>query len=291
MASSGELTRRVLVAAVGIPLTILIIWLGGWYLGGVMSAVAAASAREFFDLAATRGVRPLTGLGVAGAAALPLLATVFPTFQRVAPWAFGLLVALALLSLAAVVWTRGSEGAPMEAAGATVVGATYTGGTLAFALLLRHLVDGGGGGPSGQGALLIALPLAATWLGDSCAYFGGKRWGRKKLLPSVSPGKTVVGGLAGLCGAVVAAVVVSYLGLRTVPGYGVGPLAAVVIGLALGVGAQVGDLAESVLKREAGVKDSGDLLPGHGGALDRFDALFYSIPLCYLLVVLNGGLS
>lgn len=288
--AAGELTRRVMVAAVGIPLTVLLIWLGSWYLGGVMAFFAAASAREFFDLAAARGVRPLAAVGIPAAAALPLLATAFPTFESLAPWAFALLMTLALLVMATVIWTRGSEGEPMAAAGATVMGAFYPGGTLAFALLLRHLPDAQAPGPSGAGALLIALPLAVTWFGDSCAYFAGKRWGRRKLSPAVSPGKTVVGGVAGLLGAIFAAVVVSYVGLRTVPEYGVGPLAAVLIGGALGVGAQVGDLAESVLKREAGVKDSGALLPGHGGALDRFDALFYTIPLCYVLVVLNGGL-
>jgi len=288
--AAGELTRRVAVAAVGIPLTVLVIWLGGWYLGGVMAFAAGAAAREYFDLAAAGGVRPVAALGTPVAVALPLLAAFRPTFTSVAPWAFGTLLVSALLTLIWVTWWRGADGSPMAAAGATVLAPLYTGGTLAFALLVRHLPEGGAAGPSFHGAVLIALPLSVTWFGDSCAYFAGKRWGRNKLSPSVSPGKTVEGGVAGLLGAAFAGVVVSLVGLNGVPGLAVGPVAAGAIGLVLGAGAQVGDLAESVLKREAGVKDSGTLLPGHGGALDRFDALFYTIPLSYLLLVLHRTL-
>lgn len=288
--AGAEITRRVSVAAVGIPLTVLVIWLGGWYLGGVMALAAGASTREYFDLARARGVRPVSGLGVSGAVALPLLATLFPSFSRLAPWAFGTVLLLALTALVWVIWRRGAGGAPMASAGATALAPLYTGGTLAFAVLLRHLPEGGAVGPSFHGALLVALPLAVTWFGDSCAYFAGKRWGRRKLSPAVSPGKTVVGGVAGLAGAAFAGVVVSLVGLRAVPGVGVGLAAAAVVGVLLGAGAQLGDLAESVLKREAGVKDSGNLLPGHGGALDRFDALFYTIPLSYVLVVLHRSL-
>lgn len=288
--AGGELTRRLLVAAVGIPLTVLVIWLGGWYLAAVMAVASGAACREYFDLASARGVRPVMGLGVPVAAGLPLLAAMRPTFGALAPWAFAVVLLLALTALVWVIWRRGAEGSPMASAGATVLAPLYTGGTLAFAVLLRHLPEGGAFGPSFHGAVLVALPLTVTWFGDSCAYFAGKRWGRRKLSPAVSPGKTVEGGIAGLAGATFAGAVVSWVGLDGVPGLAVGPAGAAVVGALLGAGAQVGDLAESVLKREAGVKDSGSLLPGHGGALDRFDALFYTVPLSYVLVILHRAL-
>lgn len=131
----------------------------------------------------------------------------------------------------------------------------------------------------------MLFPLWVTWSGDSAAYFFGKRFGRRKLAPRVSPGKTVEGGLAGVVGSIVAGALAGLL-MGSYENFPVGPFAGGLIGMALSVAGQLGDLAESVLKREAGVKDSGTLLPGHGGALDRFDALFFTVPLTYGLVLL-----
>lgn len=283
---ASELTRRVLVALVGIPTAIVLVWQGGWYLGAVMALVAAVGAAEFFDLASAGGGRPLRVPGILGAAALPALATAFPSLGAAAPWTFVVLVALALLALASSVWARGVEGAPMASATATLTGAAYAGGTLAFALLLRHLPDGVVGGEPVHGGFLVAFPITVTWLGDSAAYFGGRWWGRRKLVPKISPGKTVVGGVAGLVGATAGSVLFALLFLDPARAFGLSPLAAAGIGVLLGVAAQVGDLTESVLKREAGVKDSGAILPGHGGVLDRFDALFFTVPLAYFLLLL-----
>jgi len=289
----GELARRVLVAAVGIPLTIVLIWYGGLAFGAVLAVIAGIATGELFRLAQARGSRPLDLLGIPAAVALPVLAALLPTLDRFAPAAVSLLSVLVLVTMAAVVFLRGVEEGPLGAAGTTVLGAAYTGGTLAFALLLRHLPDGGvaAAAPRGHGAFLVAFPLAVTWMGDSCAYFAGKWWGEKKLMVRVSPNKTVVGGVAGLIGAGATGAVVAILGMSAVPTYGVGPAGAVVLGVLVGAGAQVGDLAESVLKREAGVKDSGSLFPGHGGALDRFDALFFSIPLAYALIRAGAWIS
>jgi phosphatidate cytidylyltransferase len=120
-------------------------------------------------------------------------------------------------------------------------------------------------------------------MGDSGAYFTGRRFGRRKLIPSVSPKKTVEGGLGGLAGAVGTAALLHFLVLRTIPGLDLSFAWILLTGFLLGISAQVGDLAESVLKREAGVKDSGSLLPGHGGILDRFDAILFNVPLCWFL--------
>lgn len=290
---AGELTRRVAVAAVGIPFGIWVIYLGGWVLAGVLGLVAALCAREFYLLAAARGVRPLVVPGVVVAAALVVAAGLRPTFSGLAPWAFGLLLLLTLLSLAAVIWTRWPGGGPLDAVSSTVAGAAYTGGALAFALLIRSLPETGSGVASPSpwaGAALLIFPLLVTWIGDSCAYFVGSAWGRRKLIPGVSPGKTVEGGVAGLVGATAAGGIFAALVLAAQPAYPVPALVGAAMGLVIGVAAQVGDLAESVLKREAGKKDSGDLLPGHGGALDRFDALLFTVPLTYVMLVAAGRL-
>lgn len=281
----AELSRRILVAAVGIPVAILLVWQGGWFLGSAMALVAALGAWEFFDLAAAGGTRPARLPGIAVAAGLPALATIHPSLFGVAPWAFVALVGLALVALGSVVWIRGVDGRPMAAAAATLTGAVYSGGTLAFALLLRHLPDGVPEGDAVHGGFLVAFPITVTWLGDSAAYFGGRRWGRTKLVPEISPGKTVEGGVAGLVGATAGAVLFAALFLDAGRSFGLSLAAAGTIGALLGVAAQVGDLTESVLKREAGVKDSGTILPGHGGVLDRFDALFFTVPLGYFLLV------
>lgn len=285
---AGELARRVAVAAVGIPLGIWVIYLGGWVLAGVLGLVAALCAREFYLLAAARGARPLDLPGVAVAAALVLAAGVRPTFAALAPWAFGLLLFLTLFSLSAVVWTRWPEGGPLSAVSSTVAGALYTGGALSFALLIRSLPEAAASGvapTAWAGAALLIFPLLVTWIGDSCAYFAGTAWGRRKLIPQVSPGKTRVGGVAGLLGAMATGGVYAGLVLAGQPAYAVSALLGVGMGFVIGVAAQVGDLAESVLKREAGRKDSGEFLPGHGGALDRFDAVLFTVPLTYAMLV------
>ncbi|MDX1566838.1 MAG: phosphatidate cytidylyltransferase [Longimicrobiales bacterium] len=290
----GELARRVLVAAVGVPLAVVAVWQGGWFLAALMAFVAGMGAREFFRLAEARGGRPLVLPGVALAVFLPLVAAEFSAYRTLAPWAFGGAVVTTILALGGAVWTRGVEGSPLGAATATVVGALYTGGTLSFALLLRHLPDAMVAGMDPalaiHGGFLVAFPITVTWIGDSAAYFAGKRWGRNKLVPRISPGKTWEGGLAGLLAAVVTSVLFALVFLDPDRPLGMGVPMAVASGLLIGIAAQLGDLTESVLKREAGVKDSGSLLPGHGGVLDRFDALFFTIPLGYLLVTLNSWL-
>ena len=134
-----------------------------------------------------------------------------------------------------------------------------------------------------------------TWINDTFAYFGGRKFGKHKLIPRISPGKTREGTLSGLAGSILTSYLYGHFVFEQWLGLPFGIIAGVVGGLLICVGATVGDLAESLLKREAGVKDSGSLLPGHGGVLDRFDALYFTLPIAYwfLYVVLRlgGGVS
>jgi phosphatidate cytidylyltransferase len=285
-----ELSKRVAVAAVGIPLVTLALYVGGWILGALVAAAAAVAANEFYRLAEARGVRPFSMLGAAAAGALVLLAAAGPTPAQLGPLFMGVTSIVTLLSLAGAVWLRWPGGEPMAAVSVTVAGVLYTGGTLAFVPLLRALTSSVPGAAAGPWAAMafVFLPLLTTWVGDTSAYFAGRAWGKAKLAPNVSPGKTVVGAVAGLIGSTAVAVALSATVLGELPVVGVGLLTAAWIGLLLGAAGQLGDLTESMLKREAGVKDSGKVLPGHGGMLDRIDSLLFSVPTAWGLLTLAG---
>ncbi len=288
---SSELRTRILVAGALIPLGLLAIRIGGWPLAILLVAFAALAALEFYKLVADGTVRPFPWLGVAGSVLLVGIAAWEPSYPAWAAHAFMLLLLLGLTSFAAAIRDRTVERALLSAA-VTVSGALYTGGTLAFGLFIRALPELQGTPPPrpAEGTLLVLLPLCVTWAGDTAAYFVGRRFGKRRLAPRISPGKTVEGAVAGLVASAATGFALGFA-LDQGPLYPVSPAAGAVMGLVLGVAGQLGDLAESRLKREAGVKDSGWILPGHGGVLDRFDGLFLTVPLAYGLIVVNSFLS
>jgi len=284
-----DLGPRVAVAVVGIPAVLGLLYLGGWALGVPLALAAALGAGELFRFAECRGVRPLGWLGMAGAAAVVAAAVALPDFPRLAPWVLGGLLGFLLVALAVALWARGPKGAPLPAVAVTLTAVVYVGLPVATVVLLHALPAGQGWGgvrPSPwEGTLVVALPLAATWIGDAAAYFAGTAWGRSRLFPSVSPGKSWVGAWAGVLGAAAAGAAWWLVVRDTLPGLPVrSTTAAALLGAALGVGAILGDLVESLLKREAGVKDSGHVFPGHGGMLDRLDALVFTFPMAYALL-------
>jgi phosphatidate cytidylyltransferase len=284
MARSETMTR-VAVAAVGIPIVLGAVYLGGWVLGALLAAVAALASLEFYRMAERKGVRPLSRWGSSVAAAWVLLAASQPEAGPVLVAFSGLLVLFVLITAAAVIWLRGVEGQPLLCFAVTVLGVLYTGGLLSYGLYLRHMPGTTG---AWHGAALLFAPILLTWASDTFAYFVGRAWGKRKLIPQVSPGKTVEGAIGALLGAAAVAALYSMV-LAQFPTYVLHPFTAVIFGLLISVAAQTGDLAESLLKRDAGVKDSGTLLPGHGGALDRFDSLLFTLPLAYLFFLLLGA--
>ncbi len=290
-----ELTRRWAVAAVGVPLVVVVLYVGSWALAGLVAVLAAIGADECYRLVRQKDVRPVGWVGIPMAAAFPVLATL-----AVSPGAFGAaaLTALAVATLLVLVWItfwRGADGEALAAGGATLFGAIYPALALAVVPLLhvlpaQHGWSGEGTGPWASVAV-VALPLTSTWVGDATAYFVGSAFGRRRLAPAISPKKSWEGAVAGVMGAGVGAVA-WYMVVRTViPEAPLSPLMVAFIGALIGVGAIVGDLAESVMKRDAGVKDSGTLLPGHGGVLDRVDALVFTLPLSYGFLLLLGTMS
>ncbi len=274
-----ELTRRFIVAAVGIPVGLGVAFIGGAPLAAMLGMIALLGAREFFALVRTEGAEPLTGIGVVLAAAVPLAVHGQTLGVFRVPLVSVVLLAMGLL--AAALWTRRAAGKPASAVSLTVFGVVYTGGTISYAYLLRY--HDYAVGPA-AGTALLMYPLILTWTCDAAAYAVGKKIGKNKLMPSVSPGKTVEGAIAGVICATLVAVLYSTLVLRPVAQLASSMMSTILFGVVISVAAQVGDLAESLLKRSAGVKDSSNLLPGHGGILDRFDSLYFVLPLAYLML-------
>lgn len=275
----SELARRVAFAVVAAPLAVVVIYVGDALLATLLSIVAALGAWELFRIARTGGVEPLSAAGIVLAALVPLIVhgsrrgfTLHPVYLMVA----------ALAVLAAAIWTRGVGGKPLAAVAVTLFGPLYTGAMLSFGYALRYhrvTIDARGG------TALVLLPVILTWASDIGGYVVGRLAGRRKLIPSVSPGKTVEGAV----GALVVCVIVCWLYVRFVlrpaAQLAMPPWGIVLFGIAISVTAQIGDLVESLLKREAGIKDSSRIIPGHGGILDRFDSLLFVLPVAYLLLM------
>jgi len=283
-----NMQARVAFALVAIPVALGLVWLGGWPLVALLCAAGVLATRELFAIAAVRGVQPspVLGLGAAFLAApLTWLALSDPRWAAFAGDWWPYLIALWILAvLAWATLRRGPDHRPLGSAALTFVGPLYAAALPAFLLVLRHA---GFGPRSWAGTALVFFPLVVTWVGDSAAMTGGRTFGGPKLAPTISPGKTRSGGIAGLVGSAAAAMLWAALVLAPA-GIELRPTTAAAMGLLLGVVGQVGDLAESLLKREAGVKDSSHLIPGHGGVLDRFDSLIFVLPLAALLFRLLG---
>jgi phosphatidate cytidylyltransferase len=274
----SELSRRILFAVIAAPAGIAIIYLGGPYLATLLSVIAALSAWEFCRIARASGAQPFDMAAIIASAAVPLL--VYGVHLRLlAPTLTQVVVAI-LAVVAATVFLRGIDGRPLQSAAITVFCVVYV-GLIAYVFDLRlndYIVSALGG------TVLVMFPILLTWTTDIGAYVVGRMFGAHKLIPSVSPGKTIEGAAGGLLLSVVVGwLYVSYV-LHPFAQLALRPLAAIAFAVCISVVAQVGDLAESLLKREAGVKDSSTMIPGHGGVLDRFDSLLFVLPVAALLL-------
>jgi phosphatidate cytidylyltransferase len=281
---SGNLVRRVAFALVAIPVVIGAARLGGWVLVALLAAAAVLGAREIYDFAAAQGIAPLRRTGMLGAAAAPALMALDALGRAgQVPFRAGryALAVWLLLVITLGLWRRGPGKRPLTSVAVTVFGALYAGWLPAFAILLRHPVAGPASGWR-VGMALLCFPLVLTWVGDTAAFAGGTAIGGPKLAPLVSPNKTWSGAVAGLLGTVAAALIYAAVVFQRV-GVAVGLGEVLVLGAAISVVGQLGDVAESLFKREVGVKDSSTLIPGHGGVLDRLDSLYFVLPVTALL--------
>lgn len=270
----GDLARRFATAAVGIPLLALALFGGPPMLVVVIvAATAALGLWEFYALLAARGVTPLRVTGYVLAAAF-FLQTVRPALvpPAVVPIA-AVIVLCAMLTRARAGDVPGS----VTSAAGTLLGAAWLGG-LGGTMAALRLAPPERGGPWVEMLLLTTVMSA-----DSAALFVGSAVGRHKMAPRISPGKTWEGLAGGLGGGVLGALIVRHFGLPWIP-----LEHAVVLALTVTLAGTAGDLAESLLKRWAGVKDSGALFPGHGGMLDRLDSLLLGAPVLYYYLIYAG---
>lgn len=260
----SNLARRIATAAVAIPAILAVIFLAPPTVTEILVAVAVA-------LGFREGVLLLEGraLRVGRASGLVLLALIFSGVAHPAVLGVSLLPLVAVLAVGRLL-TAPRDSTAVQAAGATLLLAVYLGALGGCIAGLRWMA------PLEAGPRRLLMLLAIVMGSDVLAFFVGYAAGRRPLAPAISPGKTIEGAVGGLLGGVAGALAVRWGALPLIP---VG--AAIGLGLsAAGLGI-VGDLAESLFKRWAGVKDSGALLPGHGGMLDRLDSLLFGAPVLY----------
>ena len=274
----SELTRRIIFAVIAAPASVGVVYLGDWALAIVLSVLAALAAWEFFRMARETGALPIEPAGIALAALLPIAVHA----QRLGVYSLSLtaIVAMILVLFASTIWLRGPTGRPMSSVSITTFGVFYA-GLFSYIYAVRYHNYAVG---AAAGTALVFLPIFLTWSTDVGAYAFGRLFGRKKLIPAVSPGKTVEGAVGGLGLTIVICLLYVRFILMPYAQLGLTIQGAVLFAIVVSVAAQIGDLAESLVKREAGVKDSSGILPGHGGILDRFDSLLFVMPIAFLLL-------
>jgi len=267
------LLPRTLVVLVGAPLLIWLGWRGGLGFQLLVLAIVLLGLREFVLLARAAGRRPFQ--------AAVLLLGAAATLGLARGWPETAVLTGSLLALSSAALLRRERAGLLADLAVSAFGILYVALLAGHLTLLRNLAA-----PDPlSGARALGLLAAVTWACDTFAYLVGVSVGRTPLMPSISPKKSREGALGGLAAAGAAgwfAADVFGAPLLT-------PAAGLALGLACGVAGQVGDLVESALKRDAGVKDTAGLLPGHGGVLDRFDSLFFNAPLIYWALVLGGA--
>ncbi len=253
---------RIITALAGIPPVLAAVFLAGPVpFGAIVLALALLALHEYLKLCA---VEPLITAAVLACAVAVLVAVPAGGAPGVGAAA---MLALALLSL----WRVKDPARRFRGLAEGVLGLCYIG--YAMGCLWRLRIE------TAHGAAWLFLVLAATWAGDSAAYFIGSRFGRRRFCPDLSPNKTWAGAMGGLAGSLAGGLIALPLFTGAVPVWFIA-----VTSLAVGLTGQLGDLFESLWKRAKGVKDSGTLIPGHGGILDRIDSLLVGIPVGYHIV-------
>jgi phosphatidate cytidylyltransferase len=281
MAKLGNLASRVLVAVIAVPILLLAIYQPhAWVVWAMVFVASLLAMDELFAMAGLDRVDRAVGVGVGGA----LVAAAYWLPGRFNPWTLALVGAFLVPALY-YLFRFGDVATAAARMAFTTAGIVYAGLCFGFLALLKRDVGVGPGflvHDLGDGGDLIVLVLLTAWLSDTGGYVAGKTIGGKKLYPAVSPNKTWSGSIGGVATAIAGGVVLKLWRMPELPWVDL----IVLVGLGSVLG-QLGDLAESLIKRSRGVKDSGTLLPGHGGLLDRVDAVLFIAPFVYCYVTLR----
>jgi phosphatidate cytidylyltransferase len=263
------LKQRVITAAVGVPIIVITIWFGDPWFSILIAAATLAGTYEFYRMANFDRRDPLLYLGLLWALALVLS----PHYSSIGFLSI-VVTATMLISLICLLCRSPRENAFSNWAW-MIVGALYVGWMLSYWLNLCDLPDG---------QSWVYLAMLTIFANDTGAFFVGRARGRHKLLPAISPAKTWEGAIGGLISAILGAIVITMI-LNLISPFTFKYWQIILLGFLVSLFAQLGDLAESLLKRNMEVKESGNLLPGHGGILDRFDSLIFVGAVVYYYVV------
>lgn len=270
--------QRIRTAIVAIPIALCLIKLGGLPFALGVLLLGLVGFREFQDMLTKDGIQVYWAMGMAGTCLLILAAG-----AGHGDWLLPLVTLFSLLVMLEGLYCY-AQGHFPENTGLTCMALVYLGLPFAHFILLRELTGPVHTlplwGPMSLGEALLWTVMFATWASDTFAYFGGRAFGRTKLLPRVSPKKTREGALCGFIGCVLTVWLLGNVWL----GYPLLPV--LLLGIGIGIFAPLGDLVESILKRSCDIKDSGNFFPGHGGVLDRCDSLIFSVPFAYYFITL-----
>ncbi len=265
---TDNLRRRMLVNVLGIPGGLALIYIGGIYFAGFMTIVMLYALFEYYALQRHKGVYPQTWLGWLLTLVIGYVYYTQPHIEF--PIVISYLSFFILVALFIELFRNKSH--PSQNLGTTFIGVLYVPLLLGAMIALREF-------DAMQDTKLTFGLIISVWVCDSAAYAIGKKWGVKKIFKRVSPKKSVAGTLAGLISAILVWLIMNQTGFL---GQNFQWYQAVMFGVITGGFGQLGDFVESMFKRAAGVKDSGTLLMGHGGVLDRFDSLIIASPLVYI---------
>jgi len=264
---------RVLSAVVIIPVALALLAVGGLPWALLVTSAAGMGSYEYYKMAVARGYAPQTAAGVTACIAVCL------GLGLGGPVAGLGMAVLAVFAITALQIRRKDPAGSIANMAVGVFGVIYVGGLLSHAVLIRDHLES-----DAYGILFMIIALAGSMLCDTGAYFAGRAYGKRKLIPGISPGKTVEGTIGGVVsGAVAVCAVKLVAGIFMEVPFGWGP--ALFLGTLIAVAGVIGDLVESMMKRDAGVKDSGKVIPGHGGLMDRLDSLLWAIPATYYFAI------
>jgi phosphatidate cytidylyltransferase len=267
------LGKRILVIVVLLPIGLAVIYIGGWWYAALIALIMGLAAREYGQLFQAGGWQPTHWLIILGAV-LFVLARAFWGFEN-ADWMISLAI-LASMSVHTIAYERGRDRAATDFT-VTLTGILYLGWIGAYLISLRMM-------PDGLWWILLVLPV--VWLADSFAYLIGRSFGRHKMTSRISPNKSWEGYFSGIIFAVLGGALLafawSFLGAD--PSV-ITPLRGAILGAILSVITTLGDLGVSMIKRQVGIKDSGNLLPGHGGAFDRIDTWLWAAVIGYYAII------
>lgn len=257
--------KRILTAICLLPVFIfIVVWPSVWLFAALAAVAAVLAELEYFNIAKGSGFTPWKVLGVSWTLA----------FLAVALWPKSLQLEMVISAgflclIVMTIFSRLDLKLAFKTIASTIFGAFYVGFFLAYFIALKSQGDE-------RGKDLLLLLAFTVWAGDTAAYFVGSAIGKHKLAPSISPKKSWEGAIANVAASLITAYIARLTFIQSIDGTDV-----IFLGAAISIIGQLGDLFESVLKRGADIKDSGSLLPGHGGILDRIDSLIFTAPVLY----------